>query len=87
MNSEWFVYIVQCADSTFYTGITTDVARRVREHNEASVGARYTRVRRPVTLVYSESALDRSAAAKREAQIKKLPRSGKMALLASFAGD
>lgn len=87
MNSEWFVYIVQCADSTFYTGITTDVARRVREHNEASVGARYTRVRRPVMLVYSESALDRSAAAKREAQIKKLPRSGKMALLASFAGD
>ena len=83
----WSLYIIEASDESLYTGITTDVARRVREHNEASVGARYTRVRRPVMLVYSESALDRSAAAKREAQIKKLPRSGKMALLASFAGD
>ena len=65
--------MLQCSDRTLYTGITTDLQRRLREHNEAKAGARYTRVRRPVTLVYSEPAGSRSEAARREAQIKNCP--------------
>lgn len=79
--SAWYVYVLRCADSTFYTGITTDLERRTHEHNEGRVGARYTRVRRPVELVYFESAADRSAASRREAAIKKLSRSEKLTLM------
>ena len=50
----YFVYIVKCADNTFYTGITTELERRIEEHNGSDKGAKYTRVRRPVSLVYSE---------------------------------
>jgi putative endonuclease len=67
----YYVYILKCADKTLYTGITTELARRVDEHNGSDKGAKYTRVRRPVTLVYSESHDDRSAASKREYEIKK----------------
>jgi putative endonuclease len=70
--SEWYVYMVQCADGSLYTGIATDVERRVAEHN-AGQGARYTRGRGPVTLVYRETVEDRPAALKREYAIKKLP--------------
>jgi putative endonuclease len=80
MNS-WFVYILRCADGTLYTGITTDLARRVDEHNAGKAGARYTRSRRPVALVYSEAAENRSEASKREHAIKKLPLSGKIELV------
>ncbi len=84
----WTVYIVECADGSFYTGITTDVARRVGEHNHAKQGARYTRAKRPVTLVYTEAAEDRSAATKQEIAIKKLTRAQKLALIESgVAGD
>lgn len=77
----WFVYIVSCADGTLYTGITTDVARRLAEHNgENGLGARYTRTRRPVALVYTEPADSRAAAARREAAIKRLPRARKQLL-------
>lgn len=77
----WQVYIVRCADGTLYTGVSTDVARRVAEHNGCGKpGARYTRARRPVTLVYQEAAADRSAAAKREYAIKHMGRSAKLAL-------
>ena len=79
----WFVYILKCNDRTLYTGVTTDVARRVREHNgEIGVGkgAKYTKIRRPVTLVYSEPHPDRSSASIREAAIKKLTRTEKEAL-------
>ncbi|MEN8670727.1 MAG: GIY-YIG nuclease family protein [Ketobacter sp.] len=76
--------MLQCSDRTLYTGITTDLQRRLREHNEAKAGARYTRVRRPVTLVYSEPAGSRSEAARREAQIKKLSRCEKLLLVASL---
>ena len=65
-----FVYIVRCADGSYYTGWTTDVARRVAEHN-AGRGARYTRQRGPVELVWWEEQPDRSAAMKREDQIKR----------------
>ncbi|MFL0803491.1 MAG: GIY-YIG nuclease family protein [Agarilytica sp.] len=79
----WTVYIVKCADGSFYTGITTDVERRVGEHNHAKQGARYTRAKRPVALVYTEDAEDRSAATKQEIAIKKLTRTQKLALIES----
>lgn len=74
----WFVYLVRCADNSLYTGITTDIARRLREHNgETGGGSKYTLAKRPVILVYSELAKTRSQALKREAAIKKLPRQKK----------
>lgn len=81
-----FVYILRCADDSLYTGYTTEVARRVAEHNGESKtpGARYTRPRRPVTLVYQESFASRSAAQKREAEIKRLTREQKELLLDEF---
>lgn len=82
----WYVYIVQCADGTLYTGVARDVARRVAEHNEGPRGARYTRSRRPVRLLYSEQVPDRAAACRREAAIKRLPRKRKLALVQA-AGD
>lgn len=77
----YFVYIVQCSDDTLYTGIATDVKRRVEEHNSSKKGAKYTKVRRPVKLVYSETAQDRSSATKREIEIKKLSREKKLELI------
>ena len=72
---------MRCADGTLYTGITTDLVRREQEHNSEKNGARYTRSRRPVVLVYSEVVADRSEASKREHAIKKLPLAGKMELV------
>jgi len=66
----YFVYIVECVDGTLYTGITTDVQRRVEEHNNSEKGAKYTRTRRPVRVVYEASFPSRSIASKREYQIK-----------------
>jgi len=77
----WFVYILRCADGSLYTGITTDVARRVGEHNAGkAAGARYTRGRGPVQLAYAEAAEDRASAARREAAIKQFDRGRKQAL-------
>jgi putative endonuclease len=78
--SPWYIYILLCADDTLYTGITTDPKRRLTEHN-AGVGAKYTQSRRPVTLVYLESAADRSTASRREWEIKQLNRADKLALI------
>ena len=79
---QWHVYLVRCADDTLYTGVAIDVRRRVAEHNgSGKAGARYTRARRPVTLVHQERAAGRSEAGKREYAIKQLPRSAKLALL------
>ncbi|MDH3973770.1 MAG: GIY-YIG nuclease family protein [Deltaproteobacteria bacterium] len=79
---EWFLYIVKCADNSLYTGITTDLERRIEEHNgDNQLGARYTRPRRPVTLVYKECCAGRSEAAKREYEIKKLGREEKERLI------
>jgi len=75
-----YVYIVRCADGTLYTGWTTDVARRIAQHN-AGRGARYTRIHRPVALVYREEVPDRSAAMRREVAIKKLDRERKERLV------
>lgn len=77
----WFVYMLRCADGSLYTGITTDIERRLAEHNgEGALGARYTRPRRPVTLAYTEAADDRASASRREAAIKRLTRHHKLAL-------
>lgn len=74
------VYILQCADGTLYTGWTTDMERRLRAHNSGQ-GARYTRSRRPVRLVYREELPTRSAAQKREAAIRRLSRANKLKLI------
>lgn len=80
-ETRWCVYILQCADGSLYTGITTDPLRRLREHNHgAPAGARYTHGRRPVTLAYTEFAADRASASRREWAIKQLDASAKRAL-------
>ncbi len=78
----WFVYIVQCADGTLYTGVTTDVVRRVFEHNSGvkGKGAKYTAARQPVTLVYQEPCVDRSTAQVREAALRRMSRLQKLQL-------
>jgi len=77
----WYVYILQCKDNTFYTGITTDLHRRIEEHNTSALGAKYTKGRRPVKLVYSSEHKSRSKASKEECRIKKLNRVEKLVLL------
>ncbi len=80
---EWHLYIVRCVDGTYYTGVAKDVGRRIQEHNgRGTVGARYTRARRPVELVYDEVLPSRSAAARREHEIRRLGRKGKEVLIA-----
>jgi putative endonuclease len=78
----WFCYLVQCADGTLYTGITTALARRLALHN-AGRGAKYTRGRRPVRLVYVESHSSRAAASRREFAIRRMSRVQKSQLMAS----
>jgi len=77
VENQWTVYILRCADDSLYTGITTDVTRRLKEHNEGPRGASYTRARRPVALVFSFVVADRSAASRMEASIKALDRKTK----------
>ena len=79
-ENTWCVYMVRCSDGTLYTGITNNLEKRIAAHNSEKDGARYTRSRRPVKLVYSELAGSRSAAAKLEYQFKKQPLAKKMAL-------
>ena len=78
----WSLYIIQCSDESLYTGITTDISRRLKEHN-AKKGAFYTQNKTPVKLVYQEAMANQSEARKREARIKKLPRPKKLALIAT----
>lgn len=78
----WYVYILQCSDGTFYTGSSNNLEKRVLSHNTGR-GAKYTRGRSPVLLLYSEKTIDKSAALKREIEIKKLSREGKKELVAS----
>ena len=82
--SSWIVYVLRCGDDSFYTGVTTDVERRVNEHNhDDKLAASYTKSRRPVELIYTENCDDRSEALKREIGIKKLNRRQKEALIAA----
>lgn len=80
-NKNWFVYMLRCADQSLYTGVTTDLERRLKEHNAVKSVTRYTRARQPVSLVYHEVVRSRTLACKREAQIKKLTRAQKEVLI------
>lgn len=80
----YYLYILKCADKTLYTGITTDLERRILEHNEKKLGAKYTASRRPVRLVYFKEFRSRSVASKEEIRIKKLKRVQKLELIKKF---
>ena len=78
------VYILRCADDTLYIGSTNDLMKRLREHNHAKAGAHYTKIRRPVLLVWSESCETLSSARTREAVLKKLTRLEKLELISKY---
>ena len=80
IKDPWVVYVLECCDGTFYTGITTDLKRRVKTHNDGK-GARFTRLRRPVKVIYSEPVFGRASALVREYAIKRLSRRQKEALV------
>lgn len=77
----YYVYILKCADQTLYTGITTDLKRRITEHNSSKLGAKYTAYRRPVKMVYSAKFKNRAEASAEEFRIKKLTKSQKLELI------
>lgn len=79
----WLVYIVECADKTLYTGITNDLEQRIAAHR-AGKGAKYTKHRRPLVLLYTEAAESKGAALRREAEIKSLDRATKLTLIAAY---
>lgn len=81
MTSKFTVYILECSDKTYYTGCTNNLAKRLKEHSARKNGARYTRIRRPVTLVYSEEFTTLIEARGREALLKTWPRSKKEKLI------
>jgi putative endonuclease len=83
---KWQIYIIECHDGSLYTGITSDLEKRLAAHN-AGKGAKYTASRRPVQLVYREDATNRSEASKRENAIKKMNRDAKLALCAKQNGS
>jgi putative endonuclease len=76
----WYVYILSCADGTLYTGSTNDIAKRLHAHNHAKSGAHYTKIRRPVALVYKEECETMGEARRREAEIKQMTRTQKQNL-------
>ncbi|MFZ1721984.1 MAG: GIY-YIG nuclease family protein [Microgenomates group bacterium] len=80
-KTQYHTYILKCQDNTLYTGITTNIARRLKEHNTTALGAKYTRARRPVTLVYSCAYPTRSEAQRAEFSIKKLSKNQKILLI------
>lgn len=77
----YYLYILECADKTLYTGITTDLRRRISEHNNTKLGAKYTASRRPVKLVYLKKFKNRSVASMEEARIKKMTKAQKILLI------
>ena len=82
----WYVYFLRCADNSLYAGITTDIERRLNEHNTSNkLGAKYTRVRRPVSLAHLEQAIDRKSASQREYQLKQLSKKQKENLVALYS--
>ena len=80
----WYVYFLRCNDNSLYAGITTELKRRLHQHNNTKLGAKYTRARRPVELVDSEKAVDKSTAAKREYQLRTLSKQKKEQLVVDF---
>ena len=85
-NMPWCLYVVKCRDESLYTGITTDISRRIKEHNSKK-GAFYTQNKTPVKLVYQEAMAGQSQARKREAAIKRLTRKEKIELLRGISLD
>jgi len=86
IQKPYFLYILECSDATLYTGITTDIQKRIRAHNgQIAGGAKYTKIRRPVVLKYLESSESFKDAIKRERQIKKLSRIQKLNLISQIA--
>ena len=81
-KERWFLYILECSDGKFYTGITKDMERRLKTHNEGK-GANFTRIRRPVKMIYHETLRNRAQALVREYAVKLLPRKKKEELIAS----
>lgn len=87
-ESHWYVYMLRCSDNSLYTGITTEIERRILEHNTSDkLGAKYTRVRRPVTLVYSEESTNRQTASQREYQLKRLSKKSKETLVLNYISE
>ena len=82
-ESSWCVYILKCSDNTYYTGITNNIVRRIKQH-EANKGAKYTRGRGPFSLVYQDKCRDRSDASRKEYVIKKLPLPEKITLIRAY---
>lgn len=80
---DWYIYILRCSDGSFYTGITTDLVKRVERHNSGD-GAKYTRARRPVGLIYSQECSSKSEAKRKELEIKSLSRENKEKLVDSY---
>jgi len=81
MMKPWYLYVVQCNDLSLYTGVATDTDRRIREHNESPRGAKYTRARRPVTLVYKRRYPNKGEAMRAEHEFKKLMRTTKLEII------
>jgi putative endonuclease len=86
-TNTWWVYLVRCNDNSLYAGVTTDLERRIKEHNTSKLGAKYTRARRPVSLAYQESAKNKSLACKREYQIRKLSKIKKESLVTGLVNQ
>jgi putative endonuclease len=82
--SPWYVYLLRCNDDSLYAGITTNIERRLHQHNHTKLGAKYTRAKRPVTLAFIEFAANKSIASKREYQLRKLPKREKERLVSTY---
>ncbi len=83
-TNTWWVYFLRCNDNSLYAGVTTDIHRRIDEHNNSKLGAKYTRARRPVTLAYLEEAENKSIACQREYQIRHLTKAKKEQLVNEY---
>jgi putative endonuclease len=81
MRAKWYVYIVQCSDGTLYTGVTTDVERRLYEHNNSKLASKYVRARRPAQLIYQRTMRNKVAAFQEEYRIKMLTKEAKLMLI------
>ena len=85
-SKQWGAYLLRCSDDSLYAGVSNDMRARLKRH-QAGIGSRYTRSRLPLTLVYWEPCLDRSAALQREAAIRRLSRAAKLAMLESWSAS
>ena len=84
INKKWHLYVLLCADGSYYCGVTTEIGRRINEHNTSAKGAKYTKVRRPVRLVYHKPYKDRSSAQKAEYEFKRLRRAQKERIIKEY---